>query len=329
MKLSVIIPIYNGEKFIRKSIDSVLNQTVSDLELILVDDGSKDNSGKICDEYAQKDSRIKVIHKENVGVSAARNDGISTAQGEYIGFVDADDWIEPNMFEDLIEKAQASSSDIVMCDATTVYFDGRTEPDTITQLKGNILLNRDRFSSRLLLEMAGSAWRCIYSNSMIKKHDIKFPVGVKFSEDRIFNIYAMGYADKISYIKKPYYNRFINNKSAVHSFHEDYFEAYKLAAKEIEKAIAAAWNNDDEYQVAYLSQLITGALMAICNFYYKTSTLSSKEKAAKVKAVCSDETLSAAISKYGAENRLYRWLMNKEVYKLIAYAKLANFKHKR
>ena len=329
MKLSVIIPIYNGEKFIRKSIDSVLNQTVSDLELILVDDGSKDNSGKICDEYAQKDSRIKVIHKENVGVSAARNDGISTAQGEYIGFVDADDWIEPNMFEDLIEKAQASSSDIVMCDATTVYFDGRTEPDTITQLKGNILLNRDRFSSRLLLEMAGSAWRCIYSNSMIKKHDIKFPVGVKFSEDRIFNIYAMGYADKISYIKKPYYNRFINNKSAVHSFHEDYFEAYKLAAKEIEKAIAAAWNNDDEYQVAYLSQFISGALMAVNNYFYKTSTLKFKQRKQKVIELCEDKMLQEAIDHYTVKTKPMQWIRDKNIIMLIIYAKLANFKHKR
>lgn len=93
-KISIIVPVYNVEKYLRKCIDSILNQTFKDFELILIDDGSTDESGKICDEYNLKDNRIKVIHKENGGLSSARNAGLDIAQGEYIGFVDSDDWIE-------------------------------------------------------------------------------------------------------------------------------------------------------------------------------------------------------------------------------------------
>ena len=97
-KVSIIVPVYKVEKYLRKCIDSIINQTLKDIEIILVDDGSPDNCGKICDEYAAKDTRIKVIHKENGGLSSARNAGMEVAEGEYIGFVDSDDWIESDMY---------------------------------------------------------------------------------------------------------------------------------------------------------------------------------------------------------------------------------------
>ena len=100
--LSIIVPVYNVEKYIGKCIESIVNQTYKDLEIILVDDGSTDNSGKICDEWARKDKRIKVIHKKNGGLSDARNAGLDICTGDYIGFVDSDDYIELNMYEDLL-----------------------------------------------------------------------------------------------------------------------------------------------------------------------------------------------------------------------------------
>lgn len=112
-KISIIVPVYKAEPYLRKCIDSILNQTFKDFELILVDDGSPDRCGEICDEYALKDSRIKIIHKENSGRSSARNVGLDIAQGEYIGFVDSDDWIEPDMYEVLYSKAKIESADII------------------------------------------------------------------------------------------------------------------------------------------------------------------------------------------------------------------------
>ena len=111
-KISIIVPVYKVEKYIHKCIDSILAQTFTDFELILVDDGSPDNCGKICDEYAKEDSRIVVIHKDNGGVSDARNIGISRANGEYIGFVDSDDYIDKDMYKNLYESCLNNKADI-------------------------------------------------------------------------------------------------------------------------------------------------------------------------------------------------------------------------
>ena len=319
-KISIIVPVYNAAEFLDKCVDSILNQTYGNLELLLIDDGSTDCSGEICDKYAEKDNRVTVAHIENSGVSAARNEGLKRVKGKYVGFVDSDDWVDADMFESLIKAAEDNNADIVMGDATTVYSNGKTKVDTITQLSENTVLTKSDFSPRLLLEMAGSAWRCIYRYNA----NLKFPLGVKFSEDRIFNLYAFGYANKVVYLKKSYYNRFINKKSAVHRFHADYFDAVKKSAEGIEKAIKVAWNDDEKYQTAYLGQFITLAYSAINNYYYKTSTLGSDERYQAVKRLCNDEKLRSAIDKYGIFDNRSKWIMNKNYRLLILYAKLAN-----
>lgn len=328
-KLSAIIPVYNAEEHLQKCIDSVLSQTETDIEIILVNDGSIDNSAFLCDEFAKKDSRIKVIHQENQGVSAARNNALEISKGEFIGFVDSDDYIHPQMFEKMLEIAEKAKSDIVMCDASTVFDNSKTESDTITQLPEDSILTKAAFTPNLLLEMAGSVCRCIYKNQLIKSNKIKFPYGIKFSEDRIFNILAFGFADKITYIKQAFYYRYVNLKSAVHRFHSDYFEAYKKAKAETENAIYTAWENNFEYQKAYLSQFITGSLMAINNYYYKTSPLSSKERKKAVETLCDDSILRKSIEAKSNMSLQEKWIINKNYNLLILYAKLANLKHGR
>lgn len=332
MKLSIVLPVYNAEKYIRRCVDSILSQTLQDLELLIVDDGSKDSSGLICDEYAKKNQRVRVIHQQNAGVSAARNAGINASTGEYIGFVDSDDWVEPEMFERLLSEAKATGADVVMCDATTVYSSGKTQADTITQLSGNRILEKSDFTPSLLLEMAGSAWRCIYKNdrysAKLRKYPLAFPLGVKFSEDRVFNLYAFGQADRVAYIKEAYYNRYMNVESAVHRFHKDYFEACKRAANGVELAIQCVWDDKKQLQEAYLGQLIVGAFGAICNYYYKTSTLTKQERRKAVERLCEDQQLCTAIEHYGAD-RKSKWILSRNYRALIAYARLANWKHRR
>ena len=119
--ISVIVPIYNVEKYINRCIDSIIEQTYTNLEIILVDDGSTDNSGSICDEYAKKDNRIKVIHKENGGVSSARNVGLDTAIGQYITFVDSDDYIEKKYCEILLKTLKKQKADCVACGYNRIY----------------------------------------------------------------------------------------------------------------------------------------------------------------------------------------------------------------
>ena len=137
--VSIIVPVYNVELYLSKCIDSILAQSFTDWECILVDDGSKDSSGKICDEYALKDTRIKVIHQTNKGVSVARQVGIDNASGEYSIHIDPDDWVEPNMLEELYNKAKTDDADMVICDyfkhegGTQTYIEQR--PNFLEQIK--------------------------------------------------------------------------------------------------------------------------------------------------------------------------------------------------
>ena len=119
--VTLIVPVYNVEKYLNRCIDSILNQTLEDFELILVDDGSKDNSGNICDEYMRKDRRVKVIHKENGGLSDARNSGIEISTGEYLSFIDSDDWVEKEFLETLYNNAIKYQAEIVIVNLHKVF----------------------------------------------------------------------------------------------------------------------------------------------------------------------------------------------------------------
>ena len=116
VKLSIIVPVYKTEQYLTRCVESILGQTFSDIELILIDDGSPDRCGEICDTFAKKDSRVKVIHKNNAGVAAARNDGLRIANGKYVTVVDSDDYLDQNMYQNILEIVQKYDSDVVMCD---------------------------------------------------------------------------------------------------------------------------------------------------------------------------------------------------------------------
>lgn len=322
--VSIIVPVYNGEVFLNRCVKSILAQTYTDFELVLVDDGSKDNSGKICDEFAAKDCRVKVIHQKNAGVSAARNAGLAMASGEYIGFVDADDYIAPESYE--IAMAASADCDIVMWDTVTVWESGKQEADTIPLLAEDTEITKREWYPELLLQMAGSACRCLYRREIVE--DVRFPVGIKFSEDRIFNIIAMGKASGLHYIKQGLYYRVMQSESAVHRYHEDYFEACLLAHTGTQTALAENWQ-DQRYANAYCAQFIGGAFSAINNYCYRTSPLSFRKRMEKTGVVCKNEQLRQAMTvcNYGG---LRAWLIKKKmVWALLLLAKASNIKNRR
>lgn len=324
-RISVIVPVYNAEQYLDKCIGSILGQTYADLELILINDGSRDSSGTICDRWAEKDSRVKVIHQENQGVSAARNAGLDAAAGEYIGFVDADDEIAPETYETVMRHI--GDHDIAMWDAVTVWSDGRREPDTIPMLGTDCTITRNDWTPELLGQMAGAIWRCLYKSECIS--DIRFPQGIKFSEDRLFNLYAMGRCSSLRYIKMPFYYRLMHSESAVHRYHDDYFEACKLAHKALMQALKQEWHNEAGYVQVYNQQLISGALSAIHNYFYKTSPLTSAEKRRKVRMLCQDEYLQDVLSKTENIDLRGKLMKYKAVPALCLLAQLANKKHGR
>ena len=197
--ISVIVPVYNVEKYIRACLDSIINQTYRDLEIILVDDGSTDNSGAICDEYAKKDSRIKVIHKENGGQSVARNIGLQKAKGEFIGFVDSDDSIELDMFESLFSAIQ--NVDIAICGYNLVAGDKRIESGLLGQ---NKTLNQAELWKEIFGNLNNAVWNKLFRRELLSGicFDAKFAHG----EDLIFNILYLKSAKTGKYINRYLYN---------------------------------------------------------------------------------------------------------------------------
>ena len=232
-KLSIIVPVYKVEKYIQKCVDSILNQTYTDFELILVDDGSPDNCGKICDEYAQKDERVRVIHKENKGVSSARNLGINEAKGEIIGFVDSDDFIEADMYKDMMEFLEKNDLDIVCTDTYIVY--GNRKKFKPRYPKDKIFENGTAINENLNGNLDNAIWNKIYSREVIA--DVRFPVNRRYED--VATVYKwINNAHKVGYMSKAHYyycrldNSFIGTSFNLKSRYEHflaYLERYEFA----------------------------------------------------------------------------------------------------
>jgi len=246
-KVSIVVSVYKMESYLDECVRSLAAQTFSDIEIILVDDGSPDRSGKICDEYAKEDPRITVIHQENQGVSAARNHGMEKAQGEWICFVDADDWIEPDMIEQMVLRAEANDADVVFCAKYSVSQVKRSESRFPLE-DGRVLLKKDIMNmvENYLLYLYEKSianisvpWGKLYRKSLLVDNEVRFPVGMRIREDRIFNLYAFSYADIIEYIDTPLYNH--RKSSNVHSrakygFSDDsWVESYNKLVIELTK----------------------------------------------------------------------------------------------
>lgn len=174
--VSIIIPVYNTEKYLRHCFDSVLAQTYKDFECILVDDGSTDASSKICDEYASKDIRFKVFHKGNEGISATREFGVQHANGQYIQFVDSDDWIESDMLAKMYEKAVNENADIVGCNFIEEFSNKKVKYRTYYKDKESFL--RDVIASKW-----GVLWKIMFKRSLFIDNNIHFPKGINGGED--------------------------------------------------------------------------------------------------------------------------------------------------
>jgi len=206
-KVSIIVPVYNVEKYLRECIDSIIAQTLEDIEIICVDDGSPDNCGEIIDEYAKKDSRIVAIHKENGGYGSAINKGLDIAKGEYIGIVESDDWIEPDMYERLYYQANKTGADVIK----GCYY--RYNNNTKTKKLDNYLYNLAKSSevftleknAKILLAFA-SIWSAIYKTSWLKKEGIRVVEDIKPYEDQPFMAETLSKASSIAYASNAYYN---------------------------------------------------------------------------------------------------------------------------
>lgn len=200
--ISVIVPVYKVEPYLDRCVQSIVDQTYRNLEIILVDDGSPDHCPQMCDAWAQKDSRIKVIHQENGGLSAARNRGIDAATGELIGFVDSDDYISPNMYALLYDILRRDGSDISACGVEMVFEDGR--PSRLLTLPEQCTLSNKEAMEAIVLEnfLKQPVWYKLYKSALVR--NIPFPVG-KYHEDVFWSWQAILAAQKVSITDEPCY----------------------------------------------------------------------------------------------------------------------------
>lgn len=218
-KVSVIVPIYNAEKYLNKCINSIINQTYKTIEIILIDDESIDNSPQICDEYSKKDKRIKVIHKKNGGVSSARNEGLKTCTGDYILFIDSDDYIEPNCIEECLNKIEKYNLDIIkfgFIKELNIY----KKKNNFT-VKTNTLIEKKDYNDLIYKYILTSPDFCNIWNSIIKSDickKINFDINLTMGEDFLYFVECVTKSNNIYFLDKHLYHYIINNNSITHKF---------------------------------------------------------------------------------------------------------------
>ena len=212
-KISIIVPIFSAEKYLANCIESLINQTHSNIEIILVNDGSTDKSGELCEKYASIDERITVIHKENGGVSSARNAGLDIATGEWIGFVDADDIAEPDMYEYLLNAAIENGADIVQC---AIFFDNQNRTDIICSPSTDIIVrSEENMDSFFFSHLSGGTSCKLYERDLIRsiRYNESFPIG----EDMRFNLDALMRSKCTVLCAQPKYHYVQHPESACNS----------------------------------------------------------------------------------------------------------------
>lgn len=263
-KISIIIPIYNADKYLQRCIDSLLNQSFRDFELLLIDDGSPDRSGEICELYAKQDSRVRVFHKENGGVSVARQFGIEKALGEYSIYVDPDDWVEFNMLEDLYNSAKDTDADMVICD----YYIDLPQKSMIKRQPVKSTNSKELLIQLFESELMGAMWNKLIKRSLYVQYNVRFPSGVDFCEDYCVIVQFLLHNLKITYLSHAYYhyNQIDNNQSITRNINHLYLRRVMSFISELEHLICFLPDKDKYLSLKKEEFLIKVAISRVIPF---------------------------------------------------------------
>ncbi len=336
-KVSIIVPVYNVEKYLERCMSSLVNQSLKDIEIILVNDGSKDASAQICDKYAQEDIRVKIIHKINEGAGIARNTALKIATGKYIGFVDSDDFIENNMFEILYDKAEYYNSDLVM--SGVIFVDGNMfskqgEYIRKTYFEKDTLFETDDEIKTLRMGIIGSlpddaedskygmsVWKNLFRSEIIKENNLCFQSERKiFSEDAMFMIDYISCINKAVGIPEAFYNYCRNGESLSKAYRNDRFDKSLAFITEVKKN----FEKDiplDKYSI-YIDRFWQAFCRVICSqeimhaIDNKSSNIDLKKK---LKVICSHSMTESTLSSYPIatlplKQRLFAYAMKYKLY---------------
>lgn len=319
-KISVIVPVYKTEQYLPQCVESILGQTFSDLELLLIDDGSPDRSGAICDQYAEQDARVRVVHKENGGVSTARNVGLDASTGDYITFVDSDDYIDACMYEKMIEEAERGT-DLVMCDCMKEYPDHR-ELYTHDIRGGHYdrqQLETEYFPHLLMMENVeypATISNCLLLFRRELAEHVRYLSGVRYSEDLLFGAELMYRAGSFQYLKgRAYYHYRMNTQSATHKFVPDKWNDYLRLHCGIQGSFSGCHDFDFSHQfdlcLLFFLYNATGDIL-------RTRQLSRSEKTEKIRSILNSEAVTDMFDRLNIgclplskKQKLITWLYKK------------------
>lgn len=295
--VSIIVPMYNVEKFIDKCVVSLINQTYKNLEIILVNDGSPDNCGNIAEQYAKLDNRIRVYHKPNGGLSDARNKGLEVCEGEYVCFIDSDDYVEVNLIENVLNKALNAKADVVIFG---LYNETLDENDNII-IKDPVMFNPEE--PRTMLSVVGYAWNKLYKTSYLNKNKFSFQKGLSLVEDIVFNDKALTQTKNIEYVNTPLYHYVSRSRpTLVKQYHKDSFELHKLGFKSRKNVIFSLFGINRKTQELLAKSHINGIRYCCSNMFNYKNDLDFKAKYNNIKAMLNDELTLEHANYFQPEN---------------------------
>ena len=254
--LSIIVPVYNVQDYLGKCLDSILCQITDEIECILIDDGSTDNSGKICDEYNEKYSSIITIHKENGGLSSARNEGLKYAKGKYITFIDSDDRIAENSMQEIIKWSKESETDLCFMQTIKFYPNGETE-DLGEKIRRRDFLDKEKEKICKILskkpKYPGSAWGKLYKRGFLEKDGLVFPNDKRYSEDLGFVRDCIINAKTIEALDVPFYEYRQNRIGSITNIKKEknFFDLLLFVQETVELVKARGNKEEDEYLLSF------------------------------------------------------------------------------
>lgn len=293
-KISIIVPVYNVEPYLNQCLESLHNQTLQDIEIIIVDDGSTDGCPAIIDEWRNRDKRMKIIHKENGGVSSARNEGIEIASADWIAFVDPDDWCDIDYYENLYNVIQNQEEviDAVICDYNE-FIDGRIyrrdgakkdflleEDNKIRGFRNRIIVPNIQTDDNICLKYGmAQPWNKLYKKSIIDKQNLRFNINLRYYDDVEFNFHYFHFTKSIYYIKVCGYFYRLNNDSFSRKFKSDRIELDKAYLESLIQKSKEENYDDDTRQAIYISilRVIIHELL-VCYYLHDENKLSVKNK---------------------------------------------------
>lgn len=339
-KISVIVPVYNVEKYLNRCVDSILAQRVKNLEIILVDDGSTDGSGAICDSYAAKDDRVRVCHKENGGLTSAWKRGVELATGEYVGFVDSDDWIDPDMYERLLESALREEADVTVCGLVFDFEDSKIpKREEISNFKKEVYDRKDLEEIFPILindgYFFGRTWQPSRVTKLFRMELLQANLRycderVALGEDMQLTFPVLLDTQKLCVVQDFYpYHYWINESSLTGKYDKAYMAKVKLLAKRL-KAISDEKGIYD-FGPQICNDFLSMVVLAVKNEIYRNYPAGRRIVTANVKAICEDPMVREAFGKHTMDKlslsiRLYLRLMESGRYSLCYWLVLVFFK---